>query len=467
MSAIAYLAGLGSGYLDERDRQASVARQAKLDQIALDRASRDQTTFDQQQQDRTDLRAAAAPVPVTESQLPGPTEDGSPMPTTYNVGASRFASQGVAQQAAVGQQQQNVAAAANQIDPLGAGKRTMAALEVTAAQRDAANKNWDDDLSQAANKGVQGVIDFTNASGASPQQSKFVLGPDGKTGEVHLIAPDGTDRPTGQVFTNDAAGARNMALFLSKNTPLPAKMAHYQAEAESARKAKVDDADVLEKTARAGYYDAQAKASGNKPDDDPFAKMPEAAKIQLQGIQKQAETIDAAVTKAMADGTWDENSPNAKSLRSQRAALGLRANAMVQQYTKAAPGADPLSLRGGTTTTRAPTADEKVAQDMQATGVKDATIDIGGKTRVVGKGATPPTPAARAVQGVQTDDIPPPPPQMRQIGLSLQPNPAYAAWDQQYGEAWRAQQGQQGASADAAALAARASYNPYAQNRVR
>jgi len=63
--------------------------------------------------------------------------------------------------------------------------------------------------------------------------------------------------------------------------------------------------------------------------------------------------------------------------------------------------------------------------------------------------------------------IPGPPPQTRQIGLSLAPNPAYADWEARFGNAWRAQQAaRQQSEADAAAAAQRG-YNPYQQNRVR
>lgn len=262
--AIALLAGMGAGFLDEdrrlTDRKRADDRLAKEDARTAVRDKREEENYEylkgeraQITADRAALRDAAAPQVVTEEQLAGPpVDDATPMPTAYKVGGRAFAERGVAAEAATAANapdavRSRIATTLAQQDPVKAdqyratGLQTkVAELQLTEADRVASAKKFDDGLSAAAQRGPQGVIEFTNASGAAPTQSQFVVGPDGKTGEVVVIGEDGTQRPTGMKYSNDAAGARNMALDLARMVPLDAKLKHYQAEAESTRRAAHD-----------------------------------------------------------------------------------------------------------------------------------------------------------------------------------------------------------------------------------
>lgn len=402
MSAISFLAGMGSGYLDERDRQTAQARQAKLDQIALDRAQRDQTTFDQQQQDRTDLRTAAAPVPVTESQLPGPTEDGSPMPTTYNVGASRFASQGVAQQAAQAQQQQSRSAALDAVDPAGAGGRQMQQMSLKQATEHLMNEGTADALTAAV-------------SGASPQQVQDIYNRTGNKRVTSLqIQPFTVNDPV----TGPQQSAKITGTF-EDGTPLTVPDARQMSinlmgaakSMELQSKAAMDKAEIGEKGSRGKLYDAQAAALGT-PDDN--NKMPEQDKLQFQDVNKRLETLKSKYADALvaaANGGRPLDDTSAKFFKEAEGELLVERNNILAKSRGAVPGDRGLGLGKGASSKQA-----LVEQDMKSQGITNATAQIDGKKIVYGGGATPPaTPpapppatnaASMAQKGVQEPFVP-------------------------------------------------------------
>jgi hypothetical protein len=76
------------------------------------------------------------------------------------------------------------------------------------------------------------------------------------------------------------------------------------------------------------------------------SKMPEADKIRLTNLNKQADDISQAIIKARADGSWDEASPNAKALTSQLTGLRMQSNDLSARYSAGAGAGDPPGLRG-------------------------------------------------------------------------------------------------------------------------
>lgn len=101
-NALAFVAGLGGGYLQAQQKQQELDRQEKLDKIQTDRAAREQTTFDQQQADSRTLRDAAAPVSVEQPNDVLMDDDGNPMPAVpaFRVAGQRYDSLDQAQTAA-------------------------------------------------------------------------------------------------------------------------------------------------------------------------------------------------------------------------------------------------------------------------------------------------------------------------------------------------------------------------------
>lgn len=437
MSAIAFLAGLGSGYLDEQDKQKALARQSKLDQITLDDAAARKTERDRVIADRDALRAAAAPVPVTEDAgLPETMDNrdvgqpGEPAAKVYRVGAQQFAQQGVAQQAADAQRRTRMQGVMDAQDPVGAPGRELQGLQISAAKREAANKQWDDDLNAAFSSPdpLNSAIKFMNDSHADGAggtiKTKPIISPDGKTFTVARVNPDGTEvRVPMQPMPNNPEGWNQLQLALSKNVPLQAKLAHYQQVNESARKGKVDEAEIKLKGAQAGHYEGlngtkldaagiRAGAGGGK---SAYDRMSEVDKVQLQSLNKQIETIDSEITKAQAGNMWDDASPNAKALKTRRATMSLKAQQLVSQYgDEAAP--DPAGIRsrsaGATsTTTRPQTSMEQVQADMRKTGVTDARIQLTGQPEMRVGGAAPvakPSAATIAQAGVAPAPAAPP-----------------------------------------------------------
>lgn len=112
MSAISFLAGMGAGYIKAKDKALENERQAARDKRDEGLYEMKKTEFDKGQADQAELKEAAAPVTVTPEQGP-PTEaqhvqakleDRQPDSIGYRVGNGRnaqmFASQGVADEAA-------------------------------------------------------------------------------------------------------------------------------------------------------------------------------------------------------------------------------------------------------------------------------------------------------------------------------------------------------------------------------
>lgn len=64
-SLVSFIAGFGTGYLNQEDKRANRERQDRLDQIVLDRAARDKADADRQDSERAQIAAAAAPTAVT------------------------------------------------------------------------------------------------------------------------------------------------------------------------------------------------------------------------------------------------------------------------------------------------------------------------------------------------------------------------------------------------------------------
>jgi len=127
MSAIAFLAGMGAGYLDQNEASRRAAIEAARERRQQEEHDANKRVRDAQMRElqlqeaaAKKVREAAAPLPITEDTLAGPVqEDAAPMPTVYKVGARTFAERGLAEQAATDQQarQARVQAAYDETDP--------------------------------------------------------------------------------------------------------------------------------------------------------------------------------------------------------------------------------------------------------------------------------------------------------------------------------------------------------------
>ncbi len=572
---LALMAG-GLGGYNEGNRYADQqARTARMDQITLDRAAREASEFNQAQADRAELRAAGAPVVaapdmvtdangVTQQRMVKPadvdnadvgTPGAAPNLPALTVGgegglrpdqaATKIATMGSPD--AVRQRQ---LAVLNKQSPERAALLAAHDLSAKNTQMDIANKEYDSALNSAASKGLEGLVDFTNKSGASPFQAKVVTSADGKVAEIHQIQPDGTLKPTGLSFENNAKGAMEAATMLAKSVPATAKLKHYADErrldqadkreertmryqegmlgvarqnANSMENSRID-ANAVREQALADRREAAGEKAASKT---AVERMPEADKLTYQAALKRAGKLEDLIDTAKKDGTWDIKNPNHKELDTERKTLIVKVRDLESRFSqKTAPAAGPITdlnrSRDGVDTRVTPAT--QTARDVEAgkTMVREFGGDLNRATqeaekieaearKTTGDGkpilmrqaamlragieaarvggtqqpvtaapvkpdgprpaaavpvpARPAPPLMGAAPVVQ--EIPPPPPQVRQVGLTTQPNPAYAEWLAQYGEAWKAQQQAALAANDGAALAAKNSFNPYQTTRVR
>ncbi len=102
-------------------------------------------------------------------------------------------------------------------------------------------------------------------------------------------------------------------------------------QGKDAQTKKETDEEVRKKTL---FAQAEAKYRARTPgSDDPFAKLPPAVRASYQGLAKQAEQINAAITKSQADGMWepDKNKSQSDLLIRQRV-LEDKAHELLQPY---------------------------------------------------------------------------------------------------------------------------------------
>lgn len=392
---LSLLAGLGGGYNEGAQRQLDNDRRGRMDQIALDRSAREQMEFNQAQQDRTDLRAAGAPVAATPDTVVDATgntvqrEVAPPTMDNRDVGqpgeAPTAPAMRVGQQGGLNPMQAQIAAAAQntpeairarqlpvlqRIDPEKASLLEARALTMKNAQLENANKEFDAGLNAAASKGFDALVDWTNKSSVSQSQNKAVPSSDGKTVEIHTLQPDGTLKPTGLVYENNSKGAMEAATMLSRMVPPQAKLKHYMDEQEASRKESHDAATetyqdrmatVAEKNADTNekYRQDMGAAAGKRADAKGASavdRMPEDVKLEYQTLNKEREKIEEAITKSQAEGMFDPKAPGTVLLNTRLNANKLRAATLLKQYrgddAPAAP--DPQGLRPSAAPSAAP-----------------------------------------------------------------------------------------------------------------
>lgn len=438
MSLLAGLSGGLQGYNTGTQQRLDNERRAKIDQIALERAQREGTEFDQQQADRAELRAAGAPVAASPdmAQTPdGPmqrmvksdTQDnrdvgqpGEQAPAPASIVAGQGGLSPDATAAALAQQNSPQAVQSRQLDVLqrqnpavarqfmtSRTQGELAEVQLHAAKATEASKAVSLGLRKAAGQGWDALAEYMNKSGADHETGQWVPSADGKTMTAHQRAQDGSLKPVqGMTFPNTDKGRLEAAMALDSSIPLDAKLEYHQKEASAANTERhqtrmegiaKQNADTNEEYRKDMGLAALTKADNTGK--SPFDRMSEVDKTTLLDLNKQAEAINAAILKARAEGSFDEASPNGHALMTERAALRLRASALASKYAKdgdsGAP--DPLGVRTPAATTKGKAGMAEILADMKASGTSEADVNIGGQpVKVSLPGAKPAAPAARA-----------------------------------------------------------------------
>lgn len=174
VNTIAFLAGLGLGNKQRQEDERRKAREDERDQWARDDRAAMLEERTRARTDRETLRAAAAPIPVEEVPLDGPTPDGTAIAPGYKAGAAGFASRGLAEQSAADQRRERVGVALDQIDPAGMESRRTSRLQGNVAEMQ---------FKKATEEMVrEGMLDVFSAaySGASSDQVMQLFNKNGK-----------------------------------------------------------------------------------------------------------------------------------------------------------------------------------------------------------------------------------------------------------------------------------------------
>lgn len=376
--AIAFLAGLGTGFLNESKRQEDKARQDKLDQITFDRADREKKADKRQDARDADVAASQTDLSVTEgaggmlkpdsadnrdvggadmASLP----NGGLNPAAFAAGGINYKTRKEADTAVTAANTPDgkaarAAAAISKYDPAAGMKMRADAATVSSAEQKLADQRWNGDLWHAMVKGHGGLAEMVSNSNSGPLAGlklQAVPSADNSYVTYNIVEADGSLKPTVLVFPNNAEGIQRAGAFLDKTITPAQRLDHALKEKKEASESRLRDAHST-------LYESQANKIDLAP--DALAKMTEVDKSTLASLNKQRDTINSAITKAQAEGNWDPKQPATKDLQTRLASLDLQASQLTARYAGPAAGIpDPLGLRkppapSGTGKTKSPLA---------------------------------------------------------------------------------------------------------------
>lgn len=365
---LAFLAGMGQGYLKAKDRAADDERREKFDRIILDRADREAKKFARMERNRGEIEAATKPVePVSgEVFMPEFDDEGNRMPAnptagTFKVGDQRFATMTEAQKAAEAAntpdaQNERVLAVMRRQDPTKAvqlqttlmqGKA--AGLQLEKGQMDLANQKFDQALSGLDSH--EGIAQAIGELGTNVQARPSA---DGKKVEYWRIGADGAATKTPYAFDNTPDGIRQAKLEMSRSVPLSSKI-EFAWNREKAKQDQVNkDRDFsLAKSSQdqtAAYRAATLSLDKRRVSMAEAAhaaenRLPPAVKAQFGALDKQLQTVASAIAKAQAEGSFDPNSPGAQSLMAQQVVLSKKMGDLLAPHLGGEkPAGDPFGL---------------------------------------------------------------------------------------------------------------------------
>lgn len=353
--------------------------------------------------------AEAGPPQMDPSQIPAnPAE-----PVGFKAGKQTFTDQAAAQKYA-DSQNTPMAIAQRQSDAymkLGKTDKAMAIssqmLQQQEAQQKQTDREWRIGLSQAAVGGFEGLAQFASKSNVGPLAGlnvAAVASPDGKAINFVSVDADGKQTPLPNIpsFQNNEKGVMQAAYMLD-NTITPEQryssmleqqkqqqtqdnwVAAFGLRKDEAKQAQANSDRMfglqLSQDRRAANADARADRSQGRQDRladmqleeanirleglKSDAKIPSAVKLQVQTAQEELKTLNSAIVKAQAEGTFQPDSAHGKELLDRRKALSNEIRTALFPYsTKDKVGGDPAGWRsGGTEKGSAPNSYKDAAWD--------------------------------------------------------------------------------------------------------
>lgn len=390
----AFIAGMGTGYFQRKDKEADRERQDRMDQIALDQAARAKRDDDENQAFKADMKAAGTEQQVDQTSRMVKDADGNEVAAqpVYKVGA---ASMGTAQEAADAAQKANSADGrlARQVETLNkhgkineamalqssAKQAKLADFQLSDAERkhtdDLSNRAIDEEIKSAGGNVFAGLASIgtkTNAGTMSGVEVKAMPSQDGKTMNMVGVDKDGKQTVL-KSYSNDDAGALAARQDLMKVDPATriqwlhqrateAKQDAKDAKAEEWKQKEFDlsksNIEFTQKMAKANLSIRQMeagfaaqRAAREKATYEAEAKIPPAEKSKIATLDKEIEVVNKAIVDAKAKGEWNPNNPASQELMKQLERAQDRHSAALAPFisAKSTAAADPAGLRGGAT----------------------------------------------------------------------------------------------------------------------
>lgn len=380
-NAIAFVAGLGSGYLSAKDKQDKQKRDDE-DRALRNEASQLQINASKKQiTDAATLAAAGAPVTMQEGaggMLKPATMDNrdvglaenSTLPDQglqqggFNVAGRQFADRGaadaeVAAQNAPEARQKRVIAAMSGIDPLKAmdaeqtqTQRQRETIKFSQEQETYAKRLKDEgaiDALKALRRGDgAGMVAAFNKGGEFQIEGEPVM----KTEPREIAGMPGavpTYTATFQVKGKDG----KLSPMTINSHDLGMSLMPYEKwfdaqlkGGKEQREGRESESKIGLQGAQTGYYESAAGAKDATATKVGVERMSEIDKAAFGNINKQREQINSAMTKAQAESTWDAASPGAKTLTTKLAALSLQESQLQARYGDGGGSKpDPLGMR--------------------------------------------------------------------------------------------------------------------------
>lgn len=396
MSGMAsFLAGFGGGYL-KADRQTKEdERQAAIDARAEKEFSRKEAEWKADDDLKKALKDAAAPVTMEQgaggmvkpdtmdNRDVGLAENASQpnnglMQGMFKVGGQSFADKAQADKA-VAEQNSGDAVAQRMVQAYRNNGQAEKALQMENTLMDSKLKKLglsaaeakfaDDEFNRKLTKDIDAHPDWT--VGASKILTDTQVGglngltvnarpsKDGKTVDFFGVDKDGAEK----LLKSFKSGPEGKAEFLQTagRVSFDAKLGYVVEKAKSDKEdsrwertfdfnKKKEENDRQYKNRVLGFQARQdARAAETHKVAMESEKVPAAVKLQATSLSKEMEGISSAMNKAMAEGSFDPNSANAKALLERQAMLGIKYRKLLEPHMpggkdKPATAADPLGL---------------------------------------------------------------------------------------------------------------------------
>lgn len=321
--ALAFIAGLGGGYLQGQEREVQRKRQEAKDAQESQQFQWQAQDRARQEKERQTLQSAGQPIAMTEGaggmvrpetmdnqDVGQPENDGQPnnglMPVAFRVGAQPFANRNDAQ-----------ADVAMQNSPSGVQGRRVAALEgmgrfdeadraratqlqLAEATRRYQDEGYSDALKALRSGDAAGAVAAFNKSGSMKIAGDMQLSPKeidlpghGKINSYdasfNLVNPDGSVRPM-KLNTHDATMA---------SMPYEKVLKAGLDAAKEKREATTSEATANYHNAVADYYKTRESAPGKKSDVGKPFKMDEDDKLRFTEANKSVHEANKALNDAM------------------------------------------------------------------------------------------------------------------------------------------------------------------------